>query len=85
MIVKMHQAKTQLSKLIAAALAGEEVFIARGDTPVVKLSPIEPAPQKKRQFGRYKGMFELPDSFFDPLPDEDLTLWEGRDDPEDGG
>jgi len=85
MIVKMHQAKTQLSKLIAAALAGEEVVIARGDQPVVRLTPIEAAPRKKRQFGRYKGMFELPDSFFDPLPDEELALWEGRDEPEDGG
>ena len=35
MIVKIHQAKTQLSKLIAAALAGEEVVIARGTEPVL--------------------------------------------------
>ena len=40
MIVKIHQAKTQLSKLIAAALAGEEVVIARGSEPLVKLTPL---------------------------------------------
>jgi antitoxin (DNA-binding transcriptional repressor) of toxin-antitoxin stability system len=79
MIVKVHQAKTQLSKLIAAALAGEEVVIARGDQPVVKLTPIAP-PTGKRQFGRYKGMFEVTDAFFEPLPDEELALWEGKDD-----
>ena len=82
MIVKVHQAKTQLSKLIAAALAGEEVIIARGDKPVVKLTPIEPA-VKKPQFGRYKGMFELPDSFFDPLTEDELALWEGGADGDD--
>jgi prevent-host-death family protein len=79
MIVKIHQAKTQLSKLIAAALAGEEVVIARGSEPVVKLTPIAPV-AGKRQFGRYKGMFELTDAFFEPLPEEELALWEGGDD-----
>jgi prevent-host-death family protein len=76
MIVKMHQAKSQLSKLIAAALAGEEVVIARGSVPVVKLTPIAPV-SNKPQFGRYKGMFEVPDSFFAPLSEEELALWEG--------
>jgi prevent-host-death family protein len=75
MIVKMHQAKTQLSKLIAAALAGEEVVIARGSEPLVRLTPIEPK-TIKRQFGAYKGQFEIPDSFFEPLSEEELALWE---------
>jgi antitoxin (DNA-binding transcriptional repressor) of toxin-antitoxin stability system len=79
MIVKVHQAKTQLSKLIAAALAGEEVVIARGDEPVVRLTPIAPVKQK-RVPGRYKGLFELTDAFFEPLPKEELALWKGKDD-----
>jgi antitoxin (DNA-binding transcriptional repressor) of toxin-antitoxin stability system len=40
MIYTVHQAKTQLSKLIASALAGEEVVIARGSEPVVGLTPV---------------------------------------------
>ena len=79
MIVKVHQAKTQLSKLIAAALAGEEVVIARGDEPVVKLTPIAPV-KKKRRPGRFKGQFKLTDAFFEPLPDDELALWEGEGD-----
>jgi prevent-host-death family protein len=79
MIVKVHQAKTQLSKLIAAALAGEEVVIARGSEPVVKLTPVA-ATAGNRQFGRYKGLFKLTDAFFEPLPEEELALWEGGDD-----
>ena len=75
MIVKVHQAKTQLSKLIAAALAGEEVVIARGDEPVVRLTPIAPV-KKPRVPGRLKGQFVLTDAFFDPLPQEELALWD---------
>lgn len=79
MIVKMHEAKTNLSKLVAAALAGEEVVIARGSEPLVKLTPVAPA-KGKRVPGKYKGLFELTDAFFEPLPEEELALWEGRDD-----
>jgi prevent-host-death family protein len=75
MIVKMHQAKSQLSKLIAAAIAGEEVVIARGSEPMVRLTPITPV-KKTRKFGRYKGLLKVPDSFFDPLTEEELALWE---------
>jgi prevent-host-death family protein len=79
MIFTVHQAKTQLSKLIAAALDGEEVVIARGDKPVVKLIPLEPK-AKRRVFGAYKGRFELTDAFFEPLPDDELMLWNGQGD-----
>lgn len=73
----MHEAKTQLSKLIAAALAGEEVVIARGEKPVVRLTPVDPPPKKPRVPGRLKGQVEWDDRFFDPLPEEELALWEG--------
>ena len=77
--VTIHQAKTQLSKLISRAEAGEEIVIARGKDPVVRLTPL---PGKlKRKPGLLKGMAEVPDSFFfDPLPEEELRLWEGSDD-----
>ena len=75
MIVKMHQAKTQLSKLIAAALAGEDVVIARGSEPLVRLTPVEPTASKRR-FGAYKGRFEVADSDFEPLAEDELALWE---------
>lgn len=74
--VTIHAAKTNLSRLIEQALRGEEVVIARGDKPVVRLVPVDP-PQPKRQFGSLKGLIEVPDSFFDPLPEEELRLWEG--------
>lgn len=71
----IHQAKTNLSRLIEKAERGEEVVISRGKTPVVRLVPIERAP-KTRTAGLFKGEFEVPDSFFDPLPDDELEGWE---------
>lgn len=80
-VVKIHEAKTNLSKLIARAEAGEEIVIARDDKPVVRLVVIE-APKKKRVPGSMKGIWpDLPDEFFfDPLPEEELKAWEGSDD-----
>ncbi|MBN9788033.1 antitoxin [Pseudonocardia sp. TMWB2A] len=73
----VHEAKTHLSKLIAKVLAGEEVIIARGKEPAVKMVPVEPA-KPKRKPGRLKGKISVPDSFFDPLPDDELALWNGE-------
>ena len=74
-VVKVHQAKTTLSKLIEQALAGEEVIIARGDTPVVQLIPVAtPAPQ--RVFGALKGQLRVTPTFFEPLPPEQLAAWD---------
>jgi prevent-host-death family protein len=77
--VTIHEAKTNLSKLIARAEAGEEIVIARGKEPVAKLIPI--AERKGRRApGRLKGLVQIPDSFFfDPLSEEELRSWEGSD------
>jgi prevent-host-death family protein len=76
--VTIHEAKTQLSKLIARAEAGEEIVIARGKEPVVRLAPIAKT-KKRREPGFLKGTFDIPDAFFfDPLPEEELRAWEGE-------
>ena len=78
--VTVHEAKTHLLKLIARAQAGEEVVIARGKEPVVRLTPIV-TDAVKRVPGLLKGQLKIPDSFFfDPLPEGELRLWEGADD-----
>ena len=73
----VHQAKTQLSKLIEQAEGGEDVVIARGDKPAVKLVPVTKK-HPKRVFGAYEGEFDLPDDFFDPLSEDELAGWEGE-------
>jgi prevent-host-death family protein len=76
--VTIHQAKTNLSKLIARAQAGEEIVIAKGKEPVARLEPVVSAP-KRRVAGMMKDKWpDLPDEFFfDPLPEDELKLWEG--------
>ncbi|MGH6901611.1 MAG: type II toxin-antitoxin system Phd/YefM family antitoxin [Geminicoccaceae bacterium] len=72
----IHTAKTQLSRLIERAEAGEEVIIARRDKPVVRLVPLE-QPKPTRQFGAMKGKVWVGPEFFEPLPEEELKAWEG--------
>jgi prevent-host-death family protein len=74
-LATIHQAKTNLSRLIARAERGEEVVIARGKQPVVRLVPVKP-PANKRKLGIFKGEFELAPSFFEPLSPEELAGWE---------
>jgi prevent-host-death family protein len=73
--VTVHAAKRQLSRLIQRAAAGEEIVIVRGNTPVARLTGIAPQPVK-RKFGAYRGEFEVPDSFFEPLPEDVLAAFE---------
>ncbi|WP_038251014.1 type II toxin-antitoxin system Phd/YefM family antitoxin [Ghiorsea bivora] len=66
--INIHEAKTNLSKLIQEALNGEEVIIAKGNKPVVKLVPLQ---QQKvtRQLGLAKGKITMTDDFDAPLDD----------------
>jgi prevent-host-death family protein len=75
MLVTIHVAKTNLSKLIDAALSGEEVVIAKGHKPVVKIIPIA---QSSFKIGLLKGQVagNGPD-FFEPMNEGDLAVWEG--------
>ncbi|HEX6746289.1 MAG TPA: type II toxin-antitoxin system prevent-host-death family antitoxin [Longimicrobium sp.] len=75
MIVTIHAAKTNLSKLIEQACAGEEIVIARGSEPVVRLIPVNRA-EPQRKPGTLKGELVVPDEFFEPLPQDELEAWE---------
>ncbi|MGA8194900.1 MAG: type II toxin-antitoxin system Phd/YefM family antitoxin [Acetobacteraceae bacterium] len=75
--VNIHAAKSQLSRLLDAAVAGEEVIIAKAGKPVARLVPIEKK-QERRKLGTLAGQFTVPDDFDDPLSDEILDAFEGR-------
>jgi prevent-host-death family protein len=74
--VNMHEAKTELSRLVERALAGEDVIIARAGVPVVRLVPL--ARQGKRKLGQWAGRVRMAEDFDAPLSDDDLNAWEGR-------
>lgn len=74
MKVSVQTAKANLSDLIDAVLAGEEVVIAREGKPAVKLVVVQP---RKFKIGLLEGQLgDVPD-FFEPMSEEDLRLWEG--------
>jgi prevent-host-death family protein len=73
--VNIHEAKTQLSKIIARACRGEEVVIAKAGRPLVRLTPIERQPSGRR-FGALQGKATVDDRFFEPLPEDELRGWE---------
>jgi prevent-host-death family protein len=66
--INIHEAKTQLSALVARAEAGEEIVISRANKPAVRLVPVGPEPVQRR-LGEAKGLVAIgPD--FDELPDD---------------
>lgn len=75
-VVNVHEASTQLSKLLARVEAGEDVVIARRGEPVARL--VACRPPSRRQADVLKGRITIPDSFFDPLPAEELVAWDDR-------
>jgi len=70
----VHQAKTNLSRLIRKAESGEDVVIARGKKPVAKIIALK-VRGKKRIPGRLKGKIHIHPSFFDPMTKEELAEW----------
>jgi len=73
--VTVHEAKTNLSKLIKKACNGEEIIIARGKKPLVRLVPLGTA-KGRRQPGALNGKLHVGPEFFEPLPAEELSAWE---------
>lgn len=72
--VGIHEAKTNLSRLLRRVAAGEEIVIRRGREPVARLVPVD-APRPRR-LGADRGVFTVPDDFDAPLPAEILAEFE---------
>lgn len=72
-MVNVHEAKTQLSRLLERVEGGEEIIIARAGKPVARLVAL--AQESGRTPGRLKGQIKIPDSFWDPMSDDELAEW----------
>jgi antitoxin (DNA-binding transcriptional repressor) of toxin-antitoxin stability system len=70
----VHQAKTNLSRLIQEACGGSDVIIARGKQPVVRLVPLATV-RKKRLAGRLRGKIRILPKFFKPISRAELARW----------
>lgn len=70
--VNVHEARTHLSRLLERVHNGEEVIIAKNGRPYARLCPLEKPPP--RRSGLLAG--EVGDASFEPLPEEELGVWE---------
>lgn len=73
-MVNVHEAKTQLSRLLVRVSRGEEIIIAKSGKPVAKLSPLDVA--KPRLPGSARGRLQLREDFDAPLPEDLLETFE---------
>jgi prevent-host-death family protein len=75
-VINMHEAKTNLSKLVEKALAGESVYISRRGNLVIQLTPVKNM-GKKRTGGQWKGQVKIEEDF-DTLPQEISDAFAGK-------
>jgi prevent-host-death family protein len=73
----IHEAKTNLSRLVDAALSGEDIVISKRGKAAVRLVPVESA-KPVRQAGVLRGRIKIADDFDAPLPDELQSAFEGE-------
>ena len=77
--VNIHEAKTQLSRLVEAAARGEGFIIAKAGKPLVKVVPLEaPEPGSRRRLGFLAGQFSVPEDFDRMGTGEVEALFAGR-------
>jgi len=75
--VNIHEAKTHLSRLIAAAVKGEPFIIAKAGKPLVKVTALDP-PRGVQRLGFMEGEFTVPDDFDTMFQDEIIAMFEGE-------
>lgn len=76
--VNVHEAKTQLSRLLSRVEKGEEIVIANRGVPIAKLVPLQPKKTRLESLGRDRGRYVVPTGFNDPLPEDLLGAFEGE-------
>lgn len=74
--VNVHEAKTQLSRLLVRVAGGEEIVIARAGKPVARLLPVQ-SRGASRVPGSLRGRIRLGEHFEEALPEKELDAWEG--------
>ena len=72
--VNIHEAKTQLSRLLVRVQAGDEIIIAKAGKPLAKLVPLQAC--GARQPGIAHGA--VTEAFFEPLSDQELSTWDEK-------
>ena len=75
--LNIREAKTHLSRYVAELKDGDRIILCRRNREIAEIRPIVEPVDEPRPIGLGKGLAEIPDSFFEPLPDEFLDQLEG--------
>ena len=75
--LNMHEAKNYLSRYVAQLQDGETIPLCRRNEPVAEIRALPRTRSKPRPIGLARGQFTVPDSFFEPLPDDLIDSFEG--------
>lgn len=76
--INIHEAKTNLSKYLDLLAKGEKILLCRRNVPIAEIRPLPSKTGSKRPICLAKGRFEVPVSFFDPLPEDLLDAFSGK-------
>jgi antitoxin (DNA-binding transcriptional repressor) of toxin-antitoxin stability system len=76
--LNIHEAKTHLSRYLPALARGETILLCKRNQPIAEIRPLKQPSGKPRPIGLAKDRFTVPDTFFEPLPEEELDAFEGK-------
>lgn len=76
--LNIHEAKTHLSRYLGRLRQGESILLCKRNVPVAELRPVPPEREDPRPIGLAKGRFEVPQEFFEPLPEGLQDAFEGK-------
>ena len=77
-VLNMQEAKTHLSKHVAGLKEGDRIILCRRNRPVAEIRPISDHRNEPRPVGLGRGLADVSEAFFDPLPDDILDDFEGK-------
>lgn len=75
----IQEAAAHLTEHIAGMSPGDKIILCEDSSPVAEILPLPKSSSEPRPIGLGAGLAKVPESFFDPLPDELLDLFEGKD------
>jgi len=76
--LNIHEAKTHLSRYLDYLARGETILLCKRNEPIAEIRPLPRPVKKPRPIGLAKDQFKVPAEFFEPLPEEDLDAFEGK-------
>ncbi len=77
--INLHEAKANLSRYLTMVEEGETILVCRRNVPVAELRAVSRPAADPRPIGLASEEFEVPESFFEPIPEELVEAFEGLD------